>query len=116
MLSFRTTTGSRSPTQLGPTFASRGPMTPSQTLAAPPHAKREQSAGTELPAEVLAEALLARHGRSVDEVPGAADSCGPLRQAALATAVMDEYRRTNGREAFECLVRLTGGMLLARVR
>jgi RNA polymerase sigma-70 factor (ECF subfamily) len=91
-------------------------MTPSQTLAAPPHAQREQSAGKELPAEVLAEALLGRHGRSVDEVPGAAGSSGPLRQAALATALMDEYRRTNGCEAFECLVRLTGGMLLARVR
>lgn len=61
-----------------------------------------------------AEALLAARGHSALDVPGADDPA--QRQPALATALMDEYRRTGSPEVFEGLVQLAGPQLSARVR
>lgn len=74
----------------------------------------------ELPASRLPDrsrtrglALLAQYGACPEAIPGfdaaAAD-------AALATALMDLFRRTRANEVFEGLVEVASGMLLARVR
>ncbi|MGE3175684.1 MAG: sigma-70 family RNA polymerase sigma factor [Planctomycetota bacterium] len=85
-------------------------MTPPAVSVAPPVTE------SRCPKAVLASAeeLLRRRGRSADDVPGAAQAT--QRQPAVATALMDEYRRSGSAEVFEALVRLTAPQLLARVR
>lgn len=58
-----------------------------------------------------AEALL---GFASTTAAAAVDAAG--RDAALATDLMDLYRRTGDREAFECLVEWVGPQLFARIR
>lgn len=69
------------------------------------------------PAEALgrAERVLALHGADVLDIPGAAASPASWR-AAVATALMDLFRRSADPEAFEALVQLSGPALLSRVR
>jgi RNA polymerase sigma factor (sigma-70 family) len=68
----------------------------------------------ELSSQAQASAVLAAHGRSIQEIPGA-DSPS-LCTAATATLLMDEYRRSGSPEVFECLVALVGPQLALRVR
>lgn len=63
-----------------------------------------------------AERLLGDHGARVDDVPGAQGADAVARQAALATALMDLYRRTASSEVFESLVEVAAPQLYARVR
>ncbi len=60
--------------------------------------------------------LLQEAGRSLAAIPGAIDATGAVRDAALATALMDLFRGTGDREAFECLVQWATPALLGRVR
>jgi RNA polymerase sigma factor (sigma-70 family) len=61
--------------------------------------------------------LLDRHGGPGRE-PEWPEPVGPRDEAdaALATALMDAFRRTGDREVFDCLVRWVAPQLLARVR
>ena len=61
-------------------------------------------------------ALLDRHGRSVEDVPGVDFGDGVVRDAALATALMDLFRATGDPDAFDCLVQWAAPQLIARVR
>ena len=63
-----------------------------------------------------AESLLSERGRSPESIPGAAVATGTQRVAAIATALMDEYRRHGDPQVFECLVDFVRPQLLARVR
>ena len=93
----------------GPGFAQRwSAMTPPSIRA--PEAARASRADARL---AQAEALLAQRERSVDAPVGAAPASA--RVAAVATALMDEYRRTRCPEAFESLVRLSWSRLYGRV-
>lgn len=65
-------------------------------------------------AAARAEAVLAARGRTVDEIPGA--TAPGMHAAAMATALMDEYRKTGSAEVFECLVQVSVPQLHARVR
>lgn len=60
--------------------------------------------------------LLDRHGASVDAIPGAAGATEPVRLAAVATALMDLFRRSGEAEVFDSLIGLVAPQLLARVR
>ncbi len=63
-----------------------------------------------------AERLLGDHGASIDDVPGATNAEPAQRAAALATALMDLYRRTASSAVFEALVDVAAPQLYARVR
>ncbi|MEO6594863.1 MAG: sigma factor, partial [Planctomycetota bacterium] len=72
-----------------------------------------------------AEALLAKHGVSLEDMFGhaavtEAGSASPQSQtpqsAALATALMDVFRRSSDADVFDCLVQWVGPQLYARVR
>lgn len=63
-----------------------------------------------------AEQLLTQHSASLSAIPGACDGGEPVHQAALATGLMDLYRRTGSADVFEALIRLVSGQLQARVR
>jgi RNA polymerase sigma factor (sigma-70 family) len=65
--------------------------------------------------EQRASDTLMEHGESVQAVLGSEPSPA-LRRTALATCLMDLYRRTASAEVFECLIRLTSSHLQARVR
>ncbi|HLQ37408.1 MAG TPA: sigma-70 family RNA polymerase sigma factor, partial [Planctomycetota bacterium] len=49
-------------------------------------------------------------------MPGACGGSEAVRLAALATALMDLFRRTGSKAVYECLVQLAGSHLYARVR
>lgn len=63
-----------------------------------------------------AEALLERFGGSIDAIPGAAGGDEAVQSAAIATALMDLFRRTGDAEVFDCLVQWATPQLFARVR
>lgn len=63
-----------------------------------------------------AVALLHQFGHSLDAIPGALAADRPVRDAGLATALMDLFRCTGDREVFDCLVRWTTPLLFGRVR
>lgn len=59
--------------------------------------------------------LLAEHGVAVADIPGYRPEPA-VADAALATALMDLFRRTGDNRVFDCLVEVAGPMLLGRVR
>lgn len=61
-----------------------------------------------------ASALLRVRGRTLAELPGG--EAAENREAALATLLMDEFRKHGDREVFDALVALTAPQLLLRVR
>lgn len=63
-----------------------------------------------------AEALLEQHGASIDAVPGALGGDETVRGAALATSLMDLFRRTGDAEVFDSLVQWSTPQLFARIR
>lgn len=60
--------------------------------------------------------MLDRHGATLAAIPGCEPSDAADRQPALATALMDLFRRTGDAEVFECLVQCVTPQLWARVR
>jgi DNA-directed RNA polymerase specialized sigma24 family protein len=66
--------------------------------------------------ESRAEQMLLEHGVSLVAVLGSEGIAPSLRRPALATCLMDLFRRTGAAEVFECLIRLTSSQLQARVR
>lgn len=60
--------------------------------------------------------MLDRHGAKLADIPGCEPGVGADRQPALATALMDLFRRTGDTEVFECLVQWVTPQLWARVR
>lgn len=60
--------------------------------------------------------LLAAHGASIDDIPGTREGDAAARASALATALMDLYRRTGQSDVFECLVEVAAPQLHVRVR
>lgn len=83
---------------------------PSQT------APRSESSDGRDRIRTRAVTLLEQHGCSVDAVPGALGADDAVQTAALATALMDTYRRSGDTEVFECLVQWVTPQLFARVR
>lgn len=97
---------------------------PSQTataLAAPPSSVAATAlSSAAVPCLQRAERLLAEHGSVLGDLPGFGDEdpqqdAQRLRSAA-ATALMDLYRASGSREAFDLLVEVAQPQLLARVR
>ncbi|MBL9077050.1 MAG: sigma-70 family RNA polymerase sigma factor [Planctomycetes bacterium] len=60
--------------------------------------------------------LLRDAGRSLDDILGAGEATGPTLDAALATGLMDLYRRSGDRDVFDCLVQWATPQLSSRVR
>jgi RNA polymerase sigma-70 factor (ECF subfamily) len=79
-----------------------------------PYAMPECVPEVDLPAAIHAERLLGERGRTVHDLPGG--GLPSERHAALATLLMDEFRRSGAGELFEALVELVRPQLLARVR
>ncbi|MEN8196116.1 MAG: membrane protein insertase YidC, partial [Pseudomonadota bacterium] len=69
---------------------------------------------------LVGQVIYSRHSLdqscSIDQKARAAGADQGVRQAAAATALMDEYRRTSCPEVFEGLVRLCWAQLFTRVR
>ena len=63
-----------------------------------------------------AQSLLDLHGCSIDTIPGATGADESIQAAAVATALMDLFRRTGDAEVFDCLVQCAGPQLFTRVR
>ena len=83
---------------------------PSQTAEIPGvHSGRERIADR-------AHELLDRFAASIDTIPGAVGAPAAVRGAAMATALMDLFRRTGEADVFDCLIQLVAPQLLARVR
>ncbi len=83
---------------------------PSQTAAPPASSDRWPTL------QHRAWAVLDAHGVRLDAIPGAAGADAATAAAAMATALMDLYRRTADRDVFECLVEWVTPQLFARVR
>ena len=89
-------------------------MTPLATLQAPPVSRADA-----IDALSAAEELLRRRGRDVRQSSLIGNRASVDLQdyrAAVATALMDEFRRSRSRTVFEALVQLTSPSMLQRVR
>lgn len=83
--------------------------TPTRSSGGQEPAPRAQSTLT------LADDLLARHGDTTLST-FSPPSCEREHAAARATSLMDVFRRTGSADVFECLVKIAGPELFARVR